>query len=221
MTIENELDESQYSLGKTDAQYRAPTFAKARKVTGKSYGAQYHTDEHGAEIGDTPALSTPVKRGRGRPPKAQVAGTPLNVHPLLTHLFGGGVRKESVDMIKSMMLESIKTAEYEDAESLDEAVAHNEDNTRELHLYADNHADLYRQRITPIINNLAKKHAKGTYDHEKAKKLWKYAADDAAQRYTKEHGGHGHGSHGSFSPADRREVASRMADEHAEEHGWK
>ena len=221
MTIENELDESQYSLGKTDAQYRAPKIATGRKVVGKSYGNQYKTTEDGEEIGHTPAMSEPVKRGRGRPPKAQVAGTPLNVHPLLTHLFGGGVRKESVDMIKAMMLESIKTAEFEEVEGLDEAVGHNEDNTHELHLYASNHGDLYRQRISPIINNLAKKHAKGTYDHEKAKKLWKYAADDAAQRYTKEHGGHGHASYGAFSPADRKEVASRMADEHAEEHGWK
>lgn len=220
MTIEQELDESQYSLGKTDAQYRAPKIASGRKVVGKSYGNQYHTGEDGEEIGHTPAMSTEVKRGRGRPPKAKInnAGE-MSVHPLLTHLFGGGVRKESVDMIKGIMLEAMQGAEYEE---LDEAVAkHNEDNTRELHLYAGNHADLHRQRIQPIIANLAKKHAKGTYDHEKAKKLWKYAADDAAQKYTKEHGGRGNASYGSFSPADRKEVASRMADEHAEEHGWK
>jgi len=91
---------------------------------------------------------------------------------------------------------------------------HDVEAVRELALYAENNGDLYRQRIEPIHKNLMRKIAAGKYDHEKAKKLWQYAAADAAQRYTKEFGGSGpHGSHGSFSPADRRALAAKMADD--------
>ena len=74
---------------------------------------------------------------------------------------------------------------------------------RELHLYADKHADLHRQRTTPVHKNLRNKMAAGTYDHEKAKKAFKHVADDAAKRYKKEHGGH-------FDVATRKHVASKM-----------
>ena len=302
-----------------------------RVVKGTSYGAaetHYDDPEEGAvaPVGE--------KRGRGRPPKAKVGGVAPNVHPLLQKMFGG-VRKESVDMLKDMMLESIQTAEYEDLseEELEElsaktlrsyqskagsqisslkygskpsnltgpeqskrikglqtakkkleedfddiseevetakvpvgerpkgagwslhrsgqqrnephdiykrttkrvlsptfkedfddtelesiyegrATVANDIDAHELHLYASNHAQLHRQQIMPIIANLSKKHAKGTYDHEKAKKLWTYAADSAAKHYEKEHGG-------SFNAATRRATGAAMADEHADEHGWK
>ena len=82
-------------------------------------------------------------------------------------------------------------------------------NSRELRLFADNNADLHRQSMQPIRDNLGKKMDKGVYDSEKAKTLWKYHADRAAQEYTKQFGGGGgNGSHGSFSPADRREAAA-------------
>ena len=77
--------------------------------------------------------------------------------------------------------------------------------SRELHLYADNHADLHRQRTTPVHKNLRNKMASGKYDHEKAKKAFKHVADDAAKRYKSEHGHH-------FDVATRRDVASKMAD---------
>ena len=249
-----------------------------RVVKGKSYGAA-ETDFDTPD--EAPVAPAGEKRGRGRPPKAKVASVP-NVHPLLQHMFGGGLRKESVDMISAMMLESIQTAEYEELseEELEElskntlrhyqaragaeisgikygapgkqlpltgpkqatrikglqtakkkleedfddeelesiyegrATVADDDGAHELHLYASNHAQLHRQQIMPIIANLSKKHAKGTYDHEKAKKLWTYAADSAAKHYEKEHGG-------SFNAATRRATGAKMADEHAAEHGWK
>lgn len=97
---------------------------------------------------------------------------------------------------------------------------HDPETVRELELYAENNGDLYRQRLQPIHKNLMAKIAKGTYDHEKAKKLWLYAAADAAQRYTKEFdasSGGMHGSHGAFSPADRRALAARLADDFKDE----
>ena len=40
--------------------------------------------------------------------------------------------------------------------------------SRELLLYATNDGELYRQMITPVINNLRRKASKGWYDSEKA-----------------------------------------------------
>lgn len=78
--------------------------------------------------------------------------------------------------------------------------------TRELHLYASNHADLHRQRMTPIHKNLRNKQAAGTYDSEKAHKAFGHAAKDAADRYHKEHGHR-------FSTSTRKAVAAKMRDE--------
>ena len=82
----------------------------------------------------------------------------------------------------------------------------NDHDARELHLYADNHADLHRQRIHPVHKNLRNKMAAGTYDHEKAKKAFKHVTDDAAKRYKAAHGHH-------FDVATRKHVAGKMADE--------
>lgn len=80
---------------------------------------------------------------------------------------------------------------------------------RELALFAENDGDLYRSRILPIIANLAKKKAAGTYDAALALKLWGYAADDAAKRYAKAHGG-------SFDVPTRKAVAPMLAESYAE-----
>lgn len=85
---------------------------------------------------------------------------------------------------------------------------------RDLILFADNDGDLYRQSYTPIVANLKKKMAKGKFDAAKSVTLWKYHADRAAQKYTKEFGGRGpHGSYGTFSPDDRRAAAKHWAAE--------
>lgn len=91
----------------------------------------------------------------------------------------------------------------------DEQAAH------ELYLFAVNDANLYRQRILPIIANLKKKKAKGVYDASLALKLWKYAADDAAKRYNKEYSGSVTG-YGPFSVATRMETAKHLADHYIE-----
>lgn len=89
---------------------------------------------------------------------------------------------------------------------------------RELTLFAVNDGELYRSRVQPILANLARKVARGVYDADKALTLWRYAADDAAQRYTRAHGAPGpHGSYGCFSPATRRAVAGLPAENYADE----
>ena len=88
----------------------------------------------------------------------------------------------------------------------------------ELTLFATNDGDLYRARIQPIIQNLARKVAAGTYDPAKAPTLWRYAADDAAQRYTREHGTPGpHGAYGSFNVETRKACAAMLAESYAEQ----
>lgn len=84
------------------------------------------------------------------------------------------------------------------------------DDAHELMIHGDNNSQLYKSSYVPVAKNLEKKWKKGTYDHEKAKKLWKYHADRASESYKKEHGH-------MFSPAVRREAAGHYADHHKAE----
>ena len=84
------------------------------------------------------------------------------------------------------------------------------DDAHELMIHGDNNSQLYKSSYVPVAKNLEKKWKKGTYDHEKAKKLWKYHADRASKSYQKEYGH-------SFSPEHRREAAGHWADHHRAE----
>jgi len=85
---------------------------------------------------------------------------------------------------------------------------------RELHFHGDSDARLYHNSKVPVMKNLEKKHKKGTYDHEKAKKLWGHHADRVAQDYAKQHGHPGAKWHEMFSTKHRKEAAKGWADEH-------
>ena len=61
------------------------------------------------------------------------------------------------------------------------------DAARDVQLFADNDYMLYQQRKRPILINLGKKYKKGTYDVNKAAKLWRYYVDAALQKYHKEY----------------------------------
>ena len=65
------------------------------------------------------------------------------------------------------------------------------DAAREIELYADNDSQLYFQMRKPILVNLGKKYKKGTYDIDKAAKLWRYYIDAAMKKYNKEFGSRG------------------------------
>lgn len=58
----------------------------------------------------------------------------------------------------------------------------------ELDLYAENTSELYGQ-FKSIIANVKRRIAAGTYDPNKAWKLWLYWYDAAAKRYVKEFDG--------------------------------
>jgi len=84
---------------------------------------------------------------------------------------------------------------------------------RELVLYIENDGDLYRQQTYPIIQNLARKTRKGTYDHKKAVKLWAYLAENGAKKYARDFGGT---CNHIFTPDTRRAVAAMLADNYLE-----
>ncbi len=69
---------------------------------------------------------------------------------------------------------------------LDEAA--DEVAARELTLYIENDASLYRQRVQPIIKNLARKMKKGTFDAELAVKGFMYAVEHGLKNYKKDFG---------------------------------
>ena len=87
-----------------------------------------------------------------------------------------------------------------------------DDALRELELYAENDQDLYSRSYVPIAKNLSKKFKKKTYDSELAKKLWKYHADRAAQKYGKDHAGGAKDGMRMFSPDTRRALAAQLED---------
>jgi hypothetical protein len=84
---------------------------------------------------------------------------------------------------------------------------------KDLVLHADNSRDLHRQSKAPIVQNLAKKMQKGTYDHERAKKLWAYHADRAAHSFSQQSGS-STPWHKQFSTGVRKEAATYWADAH-------
>ena len=84
------------------------------------------------------------------------------------------------------------------------------DEMRELKLYIDNDASLYRQRYMPILKNLSKKKKKGNYRKRLAQKAFMYLIDDGAKRYTKSYGG----NHlDVFPKRQRKDLAKDYVDE--------
>jgi hypothetical protein len=86
------------------------------------------------------------------------------------------------------------------------------DMAREIELYADNDSTLYFQRRKPILINLSKKYKKGTYDVQKAAKLWRYYIDAALEKYNKEFGSRGDKWYDLMSVPDRNLLALEYAE---------
>ncbi len=81
---------------------------------------------------------------------------------------------------------------------------------RELKLFIDNDASLYRQRYMPILKNLSKKKKKGNYRKRLAQKAFMYLIDDGAKRYVKSYGG----NHlDVFPKRQRKDLAKDYVDE--------
>jgi hypothetical protein len=82
----------------------------------------------------------------------------------------------------------------------------------ELKIFIDNDAQLYKQRLIPIVKNIQRKMKSGKYDHKKAPKLWMYLVDDGAKKYLKD------GFYNfKFSKQEKEAVAQMYADEYKDE----
>jgi hypothetical protein len=82
---------------------------------------------------------------------------------------------------------------------------------RELELFTENDAQLYRSQEQPIQKNLILKMAKGVYNHAKAVKLYGYLMESGAKKYAREHSTSVSDWHHIFSPATRKAAAERFA----------
>jgi len=87
----------------------------------------------------------------------------------------------------------------------------------EIKLFAENDYDLYRQQGKPIIDNLAKKMAKGQFDPAKAVKLYGYLADSAVRKYSVEQMGKRTPTLTILSKNDRELLAQQLFEAYAEE----
>ena len=84
------------------------------------------------------------------------------------------------------------------------------DEMRELKLYIDNDANLYRQRYMPILKNLSRKKKQGKYRKRLAQKAFMYLIDDGAKRYVKSYGGD---VRDVFPKGQRKDLAKDYVDE--------
>jgi hypothetical protein len=91
------------------------------------------------------------------------------------------------------------------------------DMAREIELFADSDSQLYYQRRKPILINLGKKYKKGTYEIDKAAKLWRYYVDAALVKYNKEFGSRGDKWSDLMSVPDRNLLALQYAKETKDE----
>lgn len=84
------------------------------------------------------------------------------------------------------------------------------DAVREIELFIENDYQLYRSQTNPILINLTKKFKKGTFDLNKASKLFRYLIDSGMKKYHKEYGT-GKDWHKLLSTHDRQYLAEQMA----------
>lgn len=91
-----------------------------------------------------------------------------------------------------------------------------QEDVNELVLYITNDGQLYRQKTTPIIENMKRKRKNGKYNDNLAVKAWQYLADDGVRKYDKEFGS-GKGSVAWLGKATREAIARELKDYYEDE----
>ena len=116
-------------------------------------------------------------------------------------------KKQNESIFRSLVKELI----YEEIKKLDRSGILKEISTesRELRLYIDNNAGLYKTRYIPILKNLSKFKKKGKYKSKLAIKAFMYLIDDGAKLYVKDFGG----DTKTFSKKHKLELAKDYAEE--------
>lgn len=127
-----------------------------------------------------------------------------SVQSAIDSVLGAGTHaKLAGDVYDALRAKAKRKANPRNTEA-DDIAAH------ELTIFIQQDGSLYRQMVTPIIANLAKKMVKGQYDHDKSLVVWKRLADEGAKRYVKEYGG-------NFDVPTRKAAAEELADYYREQ----
>lgn len=98
---------------------------------------------------------------------------------------GLGDVEESVE--ESIDLSFLK--EFAENISDDNQIREDKVAARELQIFIENDAQIYKRRLLPAYKNLITKMAREQYDSRKAAKLFMYTVNDAAKQYAKDFGG--------------------------------
>jgi hypothetical protein len=88
---------------------------------------------------------------------------------------------------------------------------------QDIKFVAENDANLYRRQGRPIVENLAKKMAKGTFDAAKAVKLYEYLADSAVKDYSVSQLGKRTPTLTILSKPERQVLAQQLFESYADE----
>lgn len=88
---------------------------------------------------------------------------------------------------------------------------------QDIKFVAENDANLYRRQGQPIVENLAKKMAKGTFDAAKAVKLYEYLADSAVKDYSVSQLGKRTPTLTILSKPERQVLAQQLFESYADE----
>lgn len=89
-------------------------------------------------------------------------------------------------------------------------VAEDRESARELEIYIENDAQLYKSQQLSIFKNLMAKRARGQYQSKLASKLFMYLVDNGAKKYVKEFDAPGAKWNKVFDKATRQQVADSL-----------
>lgn len=95
-------------------------------------------------------------------------------------------------------------------------VSESKGDVRELEIFVNNDADIYKRIMEPIIKNLMTKRAQGKYKSDMAVKAFMYAVDSGAKKYAKDHA-NANEWNTIFPKNVRTEVAKSLRDDFEEE----
>lgn len=212
---ENEIDEA-YSKSAVDKEIR-----KDKRIGGREAKA-IHRLLKGRQVADEPVTVTP---GQPQPwHKKSVKEETVVEAKKKPRIYNDGTDSDGGiwgDKKFKVMHEKPLKKKSEPSKPVKEETLVEEhemsDAAHELVLHADNDSHLHHGSHMPIIHNLKKKMKKGNYDPEKAKKLWGYHADRAAQSYHKQYGDKSQPWHKMFTTHDRKQAASHWEAHHRDE----
>tara|TARA_B100000902_G_C27279035_1_gene900590 strand:+ start:903 stop:1517 length:615 start_codon:yes stop_codon:yes gene_type:complete len=123
----------------------------------------------------------------------------------LLHKIDEKKKNESIITLKQMVYEELKKLDRSGI--LRERLS---DEGRELRLFIDNDAKIYKSRYIPILKNLSKFKKRNKFNPKLAVKAFKYLVDDGAKSYAKNYGGD---PRVMFAKNDRLELAKDYAEE--------